>query len=281
MAVTGHTLVVPSMPTDVTRVVAMDVRNGQVLWSLRVFIPDWPTPSIGVDTLYADSEMVYIAVPFKIFGNRLNDGAPVWNTDELPGHTGYFIYPEVQDNTLQTYSNEVKLYSIEADTGQIKSVQKYPDGFLFEVSGVNYSTSLQGLVCTDARTGQERWKVTTSGNVYRWPVFYQPDLMIFEAGWGTISTLAAVNTTSGQMLWQTSRDIASNFVIQGSAVYSIDINGTLVARDAADGHEVGQIQFSGTPLDVDHAMQYWVAASDSMLFVYFGDSQELIAFASD
>lgn len=197
MAVTGYTLVVPSMPTDGTRVVAIDVRNGQVLWSLRVFIPDRATPPIGVDTLYADSERVYIAVPSKIFGMRLSDGSPVWSIDEPPEHTGYFIYPEVQDNTLQIYSNEVKLYSIQADTGQIKSVQKYPDGFLFEVSGVNYSTTLQGLACTDARTGQERWIVTTSGDVYRWPVFFRPDLMIFEAGWGNTSTLAAVNTTSG------------------------------------------------------------------------------------
>jgi outer membrane protein assembly factor BamB len=224
--------------------------------------------------------MVYIAVPFKIFGNRLNDGSLVWNTDELPRHTGYYIYPEVRDNTLQTYSNEVKLYSIQANTGHIESVQKYPDGFLFEVSGARYSTTPVSLICTDASTGQQRWKVTTS-DVRRWPVFFQSDLMIFEAGWGTASTLAAVNTTSGQILWQTLRDIASNFVVQGNAVYSIGINGALTARNAADGHEVGQITFSGTLLDVDHATQYWVSASDSMLFVYFGDSQELIAFARD
>lgn len=129
MAMTGDTLVTPIMPTDGTRVVAVDVRNGQVLWSLRVFIPDRTTPPIGVDTLYADSKMVYIAVPFKVFGLQLSDGAPVWNTDVLPGHTGYFIYPEVQDNILQTYSDEVKLYSIQTDTGQIKSIQNYPDGF--------------------------------------------------------------------------------------------------------------------------------------------------------
>jgi outer membrane protein assembly factor BamB len=105
--------------------------------------------------------------------------------------------------------------------------------------------------------------------------------MVFEAGWGTASTLAAVNATSGHVLWQTPRDIASNFVVQGNAVYSIDINGILTARDAVDGHEVGQIKFSGMLLDVDHATQFWVAASDSLLFVYFGDSQELIALARD
>lgn len=153
--------------------------------------------------------------------------------------------------------------------------------FLFEVSGANYSTTPSGLICTDASTGQQRWKVATSGDVRRWPVFFQPDLMIFEAGWGTASTLAAVNTTSGQILWQTPRDTASNFIIQGNEVYSIDINGVLAARDAVDGHEVGQIKFSGPQLDVDHAAQYWVAASDTMLFAYFGDSQELIAFACD
>ena len=129
MGVKGHTVVVPSMPSDGTRVAAIDVRNGQVLWSVHVFIPDRATPPIGVDTLYADSKMVYIAVPFKVFGLQLSDGAPVWNTDELPGHTGYYIYPEVRNNTLQTYSDEVKLYTIQAAIGQINSIQKYPDGF--------------------------------------------------------------------------------------------------------------------------------------------------------
>ncbi len=279
MAVTGSTLVIPSMPTDGTQLVAIDVRNGQILWSLHVLIPDSPAPPIGVDTLHADSERVYIAVPFKIFGIRLSDGALIWTTDELPGHTGYYIYPEVRNNTLQIYSNEVKLYSIKADTGHIESVQKHSDGFLFEVSGANYSTTPVDLTCTDASTGQQRWKVATTGDVRRWPVFFQPDLMIFEAGWGGASTLAVVNTTSRQILWQTPRDIASNFVVQGNTVYSIDTGGVLTARDAVDGHEVGQIKFSGTPLDVDHATQYWVTSTDSMLFVYFGDSQELVAFA--
>jgi hypothetical protein len=74
----------------------------------------------------------------------------------------------------------MNLYSIEADTGQVKSIHEYPDGFLFEVSGANYSTTSLGLIC-----------------------------------------------------------------------------------------------------DVDHGTQYWVAGSSSMLFVYIGDSQELIAFARD
>jgi outer membrane protein assembly factor BamB len=281
MAVADHTLVMPVMPRNGTRVIALDARDGQPLWSLRVFTLDVATPPISVDTLYADAELVYIAVPYKIFGTRLRDGSLVWETEELPGHTGYFIYPEINSNTLQVHSDEVKLYSIQADTGQIKSVQKYPDGFLFEVSGASYSTTPIELICTDASSGQQRWKISTSGSVRRWPVFFQPDLMIFEAGWGTASTLAAVNTAAGNILWQTPRDIASNFVVQGNAVYSIDINGVLTTRDAVDGREVGQMKFSGAPLDVDHATQYWVAASDSMLFVYFGDSQELIAFVRD
>jgi hypothetical protein len=40
MAVSGHTLVMPIMPTDGTRITAFDVRNGQFLWSFRVFLPD-------------------------------------------------------------------------------------------------------------------------------------------------------------------------------------------------------------------------------------------------
>jgi len=117
-------------------------------------------------------------------------------------------------------------------------IEKYPDGFLFEVSGASYSTTPIELICTDASSGQQRWKISTSGSVRRWPVFFQPDLMIFEAGWGTASTLAAVNTAAGNILWQTPRDIASNFVVQGNAVYSIDINGVLTTRDAVDGREV-------------------------------------------
>jgi outer membrane protein assembly factor BamB len=182
---------------------------------------------------------------------------------------------------LQVYSDEVKLYSFQADTGQTKTVQKYPYGFLFEVFGAGYFTTPQGLICIEAITGQQRCRISAIDNVRRWPVFFQSDLMILEEGWGTASTLAAVNTDAGNILWQTPRDIASNFVVQGNTVYSIDTNAVLTARDAVDGREIGQLRFRGARLDVDHAAQYWVAGNDSMLFVYFGDSQELIAFARD
>lgn len=280
MAVSGHILVMPIMGPDVTQLTAFDVHNVQTVWTLLVFI-DRAGPPIEVDTLYADSTLVYFAVPPRIFAARLSDGSPLWKTGDLRTHTGYFIYPEIKDKTLQVYSDEVNLYNLQADTGQIKSVQKYPDGFLFEVSTSDYFTTPEDLTCTDASTAQQRWRVATSGSVRRWPVFFHPDLMIFEAGRNAGATLTAVNADSGQVLWKTPADIASNFVIEGNAVYSISVAGVLTTRAVKDGHETGRLTFSGGRLDVDHASQYWVTADDSRMFVYFGDSQELIALARD
>ena len=70
--------------------------------------------------------------------------------------------------------------------------------------------------------------------------------------------------------------MASNFVVANDSLYGIDLDARLVQRDIETGEELGYIQF--TPERVDTSTnRYRVAVDGEMVFVFFSDSQELIA----
>lgn len=265
---------------DNTRLVAFDLQNGQMFWSQKLVTPQYPDDPQSVDSLYVDTGRVYVAVPFVIRSFRLADGQPIWMTESLPGHAGYDIYPSVEDETIQVYSTltDRLIYYINANDGDIRSIETYSRTLLFKAGAVEYHDDLRSLFSVDSATGNVLWRSTVKGPVRGWPVFVNPETMIVATG-SLLKTISAVDLTSGQVMWRTPEaSVTSNFVVVDDIVYSVTPGAALAAQDALTGRSIGQIQFSGGPLNATDANEDFVFADHSMLFVYFGDSQELIAF---
>ena len=84
---------------------------------------------------------------------------------------------------------------------------------------------------------------------------------------------------SGKKIWQTKvANFASNFVVISGTIYAITTEPAIVAIDAVTGQPVGRMTFSGGTLDTKNGPEYWLLVNESKIFVYFHDSQELIAF---
>lgn len=285
--VVANSIIVLPIFSDKTHLAAFDAGNGQSLWSQRLVTPQYPDDLQSVDSMYVDAERVYVAVPLVIRSFRLADGHPMWMTESLPAHAGYDIYPGTQNGILQVYSTleDRLVYNIDADSGQIRSIEQYSRTLVATTASVQYHDGVKSrggptnLFGVDSHTGNVLWRSSVKGAVRGWPVFISPEETIISTG-SLLQTISAINPTSGEVIWQSPEaSVISNFVVMDNAVYSITPGAALIAQDTLTGRSIGRIQFGGGPLDATDANEDFVFADHSMLFVYFGDSQELIAFA--
>ena len=94
----------------------------------------------------------------------------------------------------------------------------------------------------------------------------------------SIAGLHAIDTTDGSLQWYALEDnLVSNFAIIDQTVYVIRGDGDIVGLALDTGQEVGAIEFDTDQTDPNRNA-YLLSASDHKLFVYYGDSRELIAF---
>jgi outer membrane protein assembly factor BamB len=279
-SITGRKIILPVWDGNETNLTALDTQNGRTLWATKLASLDRPDGRV-VDSLYADAEQVYAALPFVVESFRTIDGNLLWTSETLPGHTRYNILPLTQTKIIQVvagYGAEGALvYNFDTENGTTKSVESYPVWLEPKTNEVSYHVdATANLICIDNKTNQTLWKFNTGG-LNGGLELVDSRALIFMGG-PHLKSLTAVEPMSGRTLWSTTqKDRASNFIVISNTVYSIASNATIVANDVLAGQEIGRIAFSGDPLDTDRASEYWLVAGDSKLFIYFGDSQEIIA----
>jgi outer membrane protein assembly factor BamB len=273
----GNVVALSIWNENATSLVARDIQNGRTLWATAL-------PSRVVHSLASDSDRIYVALSSGVQALRLTDGAPLWNTNRLPEHTSYYLQPVIQDAVLQVYGvyGKTTLYSIERENGQITSSEEYSDELILKTAATFIIERGIDLLSIDCGTNRSEWQITTRASVgtHRWPAFIDSAIMVFATGPHLVS-LRAVDPTTGQAVWSTAEEIASNFVIVNSEIYALKADARLVAYDVRTGHEVEKLQLSGGSLDVAHASEYGLSAVSDTLLVYLGDSQELIVFGRD
>ena len=278
-AFSADLVILPISGQDETQLVALRAKDGEQIWTRTLKNPEFPGVPLAVDSIIADTRRVYAAVPFEILAFDLRDGKPVWDSRELPSHTGYVIFPLLQGHILQVYSHPktTRVYNVNIDNGQIESVDEYAEGLVLKTSTAEYLNADKGFLRVDSQTGQVLWQAPIKDRVWTWPTIVSPDLMLFTAGYYPMS-IGAINASSGQILWQTPFDRVSSLVAVNGRVYSLQRDAILVAQDARTGRQVGLVQFGDHPFSTS-IMGYWVLAAPSMLFAYLVDSQELVAFS--
>lgn len=283
LAASGDLLTLPIWGEGETIVLALSALDGHTLWTQKATDLDFPDRQIRVvSSLFAGSNVVYVALPFAVQALRLEDGQLAWTTRRLPEHTSYYLFPAPNDGAIRLYGitgSKTVLYDIGIDDGQIKFVEEYPTRVVLKTDTVECVEDALDLQCVDSGV-LSRWNVSTRGSVRPWPTYVDSSVMLFASG-PHLSSLTAVDPASGRVVWQTPEDIVSNFTTIDDVVYTLEFDTSLVARDAFTGREVGRMQLGGGPLDVESGAEYWVTAADDRLYVYFGDSQELIAFSPD
>jgi len=226
--------------------------------------------------LAVDTERVYYGVDFKLRAYSLAEGVLLWETKDLLPFQGDWWDSDGETLCMRDWGRLEDRY-FDARTGEDLGYTQldWEDGFvLAQFPSLTLHSSPWTLQAVDVATQQVRWTIDTGipAAFQRRPELFDDTLL---TGAGRI--LFALDVQTGQVKWQNrERLFASDWLTANGSIYALDYNARLIRLDIETGQETGYIQFTPASTDVS-TKGYAVAADGEMFFVYFGDSQELIA----
>ncbi len=84
----------------------------------------------------------------------------------------------------------------------------------------------------------------------------------------------AMSRDNGALLWQLNQEVVSNLAADGEHIVGLTSEANLLVIDAASGAVLSSLPFSPLEVGADH--DFFVAARDGTIAIYFGDSWELV-----
>lgn len=265
-----------------SRLEALNAKTGTLLWKTE------PLPYL-TNSLAIDGQRLYLALSSKIIVYDLSTGKVLWEDALLGGRTTYRVYP--MGETLLVYSEE----DISPDGYEEQVVRKYnsQNGFLRSVDRINisqknsslllktpdfdYWTDIKSLWSINKKVNQEQWKIKIDNRVEYEPLLIDSKLTFAS---GIFSDVICVDNISGRQIWKYGDKIVSDLVARQGIIYAIRTDAAIVGIDSTTGKEMGYIGVEPRVTETSsRSHAYLIAMSEDMLFAYYGDSQELIAFS--
>ena len=265
-----------SIPDSLLTALTLD--GGQIVWQTR-YGPLNMTTRIDDALLLPEHNRLYLVSPtFRVSAFNLETGEQLWVSEKLKGHELYRFVPDLSGDKIVLSSSGDDIIILDVDSGAFLSYGPRNMPWPIATYG-QIVVSLDGnqLVGTDYSTKQVLWEY-----YHEWQriVPYSGGILL-QSTRPPIYSYDYIDVSSGKKIWSTSiggRGYASNISVLGDQAYTLDREGNLVAMALNDGHVLGEMRFDYAPTLKPAIYPYWVAASGPYLLIYFGDSQELIAF---
>lgn len=258
-----------------------DVHTGDSIWKTEPL----PFPE---NSVVINNKNLYLALSTKVLSYNLFTGELLWEITGLPERVHYKMY--VNKEQLFVYSEEdiepgntkqvIRVYN--SQTGElINYEEKVIAGdavFLLLTSKFTYWTDRESIWALQSQAREPNWKVAIDNPIQHDPLLVNNNF-IFASG--IFSEIIAINSLTGDQIWKYDKKIVSNLSTDMKAVYAIREDAALVEINSLTGEEMGYtiILPSYTEEQGTRNLSYRVTATDNMIFVYYGDSQEIIAFA--
>lgn len=254
----------------------LKARSGETFWEATGF------PNIYY--LATGNQRLFAVTRQDLRAYDLARGELVWRTSRPVGGYARYGFQWLGEDVLIYFAEDTSLGRREqvllrynAQSGKLKEISRFevsPNVWLvLRSSSADYWTDGRRLWAEDRVSRQIVWEVHLERRLEYRPVLVGSSLIYAS---GLYPRLYAVNTTTGALRWTYIDPPVSNFVLSDDTLYAIRQDGALVGIDPRTGQEIGHIQFFPAKTDT-RSTAYWVAASEGWVFVYFGDSQELIA----
>jgi outer membrane protein assembly factor BamB len=165
------------------KVLALDVRTGEIIWSTkRKSKISWASPIL--QQINGSYQLVLVSAP-EVAGYSINDGKEIWSLDCLMGEVGAsaafgegLIFASNEYATLVAI-NPLKNYQIEWESDEYLPEVSSPvvsKGLLF------IATSYGVLVCYDAKSGEKYWEYEPGEGFYSSPMVAEDKLYITDMG---------------------------------------------------------------------------------------------------
>ncbi len=227
----------------------------------------------------AEASTLFVSGSFGVKAFEANNGALRWTSDiPRPDHTDYILFFE--DSQLKLFMpGPHKFTTLDQTSGAAGEIQQIGDMVAID-SQYRYmwDRSQELFWVEEHATQQVRWQLSIPVKWPQFPIRVANRLVIptvtSNASWYSV---VVVDRDSGQQLWTCWDCFASDVAVDGGRLYAIQRDGSLGAYDVETGQVLGTIRFAGGAPMAPHALAYAIAAAEGRVFVYFGDSQELIA----
>ena len=221
-----------------------------------------------------------------VWAYGLDSGELRWRSEVLPGHARNVISLDPALGLTIHYTEDTPpqmravMLQIEPQTGSLLEKLVYPipayalmapytnEGVLW-VSG-------EDMWLSPTPTDPPVWRVQTGGQIAGWPI-QSSDLFLVSSG--LFPKILAIDSATGNVIWQDEREFASTLAMFHGLAYAITKDAALVALEPDTGHQAGSIEFSPQATEAStRSHVYAVVASSDILAAYFGDSCELFVF---
>lgn len=252
--------------------------NGAEIWCQSGIPP--------VHSIADNGRLLFLAVDWELRAYELTTGHLAWRSGGLPSHTQYLIVPNPLEN-LKIYSTEEDLDGrrqiiriVDAETGAISKVQSIDVRsnvrLLKEGDEATYWGNGNSIWATEGLEGARIWQQEIGGRIQYWPI-ESNEVVVVSVG-AAFSELIGLDVSTGRLDWESPVTIVSNVSSHDEQLYAIGRNGAFVSFDLVSGEIRQEFQF--IPSHTDNGVRsnaYLVQIEEPEAFLYFGDSNELIA----
>lgn len=237
--------------------IAIDKRNGDVLWELK--LPKHPSSPPAVD-----DDQVYIGmVDGSVYGFDLRVTQTLHNQRKLPEYShiaqiwryqtpSEIVSPPISTSRSVCFaSSSGSFYSVSAK-GQKLIFQFETDAKIMTPLGRNETSILLAsensrMYCLNQDNGQYRWAFTSAHAIRQQPRFFGSRVYVTPETVGTY----ALNADTGSQIWEQPQEQARKILMVGqSRLYAFNAQKEIVIVQSADGLVVGKLpyrQFTETP----------------------------------
>ena len=102
-------------------------------------------------------------------------------------------------------------------------------------------------------------------------------ILRFDNDRAVFGGLAGLDLMTGELMWQRVDEFYSNFVIEGNLIYVVSKEAKILILNSKSGETIGFAELLPNEVSEIHPVSA-IAVNDNMLYVYFIDNNELIAF---
>jgi len=240
-----------------------------------------------VHSMALDEQRLYLAVSWQIRVYALETGRLLWSSEELPGHSNYLVYPAINDR-VTVYSTrddldhrEQTIRYYDPKSGALTALDRISlasgERIRLRTSTGDFLTRDSILRMTEGPSGVTKWEIATPLRVNDWLTPLRGDVLLT---YGIFPRLEAIDLHTGLRRWLYPQALVSNFVVDGDVLYAIRRDAALVSIDTITGQELGIVGFQ--PLNTEEDTRetaYWIGAAGDRIFLYYGDSREIICLA--
>lgn len=260
------------------RLVSYDPATGVVKWKTKY--------EGGGSSISVDDKKLYVASPGEpLLAYDLETGNKVWSGPMLAVRRGHAL--SIRDGVLVDLSDVIRLFNPE--TGELLREEAIvivshssPAHYIMQIEGTELRQSREALMRIEHNTRKIIWQIPfgdAKGRILRFPTVSDNNVLVLVTTQAIERDLHAIDFETGRRLWKINGDFVSNAAVVDGKIYILRDDARLMVLDELTGAELGYIQFSPAETEAGIGeVRFWVGADDQgRIFVYFSDSEELIA----